>query len=152
MLKNAVIDLKISRLVLFPAIAWLLRTLSILPFVNEKGNLIVTFSENPGGAGLPANVDYFFSTLFFVVIFLTLFFSKLLFSKSGTGNYFYKGLVISASFILVFLGIDIILELIILKRAIHHYFVAIFLDYSPVVLIPVIVGSILQQEYLKFKR
>ena len=145
-MKEAIKDLKVWKLLLFPFIVYSLRGLAVMMFINEQGSLTLIIPE---GGGLPANVDYFFSTILFVVTFSMLFFTKLLFAQSSVGNYMKKGITIVIFFIGQFFLWDILVEMIIYNRAFLNYITVVFIDYSPVIFIPLFIGIILKKEYAK---
>jgi len=144
--KETIKDLKLWKLLLFPFIAYTLRAIVIMLFINDQGSLSLII---PPDGGLPANVDYFFSSTIFVVTLSMLIFTKMLFAQSHVGNYFFKGLIISIFFILQFIVWDIIVEIIIIDRTILNYIRVVFIDYSPVIFIPIFIGMILEKEHSK---
>ena len=148
MISKTIADLKVWRLVGCAIVIYLVRGMTIMLFLDKSGNLPL---DVVAGGGLPANVDYFFSTTFFIVIILTLASVKGLFAYSGVGNYLAKGVVISVSFLALFLAMDIVVEIIIYHRTFANYFRVVFIDYSPIALIPLFVGMILHKEYLKIR-
>jgi len=149
MIKETIKDLKLWKLLLFPFIVYIIRAIVIMSFLDlEVGNLP---NYSPEGVGLPPNVDYFFSATTFAMTILMLLFTKILFVKSSVGNYITKGLTISLLFILQFVILDIIIEIIIYNRTIWEYIRIVFIDYSPVIFIPIFTGIILNKEYIKIK-
>ncbi|GAL15931.1 hypothetical protein JCM19233_6953 [Vibrio astriarenae] len=139
-------DLGLKKLLVIPFIVYGLRGIAVLLFLNEQGGLTIILPED---GGLPPNVDYFFSTTIFVVTVAMLASTMYLFNQSGIGNYAMKGLVIMFFFIGQFVAWDVVIEIIIYERTILGYIEAVFIDYSPVIFIPLFMGWTMQKEFAK---
>lgn len=122
-------------------ILWLVRLLALIPFLDENGSVPSVSADGR----IPANVEYFFSVLIFVVTLTTLLGVAYLLGRRTTVGPLAQGVVIAVGLLVVVAIFDLLFTVVIGGRSPVNWFRNLALDYSPLILIPVVVGWILQR-------
>lgn len=121
---------------------WIVRLITALPFLDNEQRLPVAVTVD---GRLPENVEIFFSILILALVITTLLCCLWLFRNWGGGSAFMFGLNAGLVMLIVVSAIDLILAVGLGTRTLGGWFVNQFLDLSPVLLIPLFLGVIIDK-------
>ena len=129
------------KMILSGLIIWVVRLVAALPFLDSEQRLSVTLTSD---GRLPENVEIFFSVLILALVAATIVCTIWLFQQvDGTGTAY--GLKAGLIMLAVVSVIDLILAVGLGSRTLGGWFINQFLDLSPVLLIPLAIGFVLDR-------
>lgn len=131
----------IVRVIGVGVILWLVRLLALFPFLDANGRVPSLSTDG----SIPANVEYFFSMLIFVVTLTTLLGVAYLLARPTTVTPLAQGVAIAWGLLLIVALLDILFTVILGGRSLAAWFRNLALDYSPLILLPIGIGWIMQR-------
>ena len=129
----------LTRFALGGIFIWLVRLATSLPFLDDEQRLAVTLTDDQR---LPERVEVFFSVLILTLVASTLLASIWAF-RTTDGNSTQRGLAGGLVMLAVVATIDLVLAVGAGTRTLGGWFVNQLLDLSPLVLIPLAAGFLL---------
>lgn len=135
-------EIGIVRIFLTGVVVWIARLAVLFPFLNENGNVPSISADGR----IPANVEYFFSTFIAAMTLATLLGVLYLFNRPTSSSPAQQGAAIALGLTLGVALMDILVTVVVNGRGCANWFLNMALDYSPLILIPLFVGFILQHK------
>lgn len=122
-------------------VLWVLRMATSLGFLDANGRLPVVLEDGR----LPANVEYFFTTLMSVYVVGAMAAAAWLLRRTPASRATAAGLGVGVGLVAVFLVLDGGLEIFVAHRGWAHHFRNVVLDYGPLFLIPAGAGWLMSR-------
>ena len=119
---------------------WLARTLFLQPFIDETGQVPV-----PSMAHLPLSAEIFFTLLMLTLIVATLAACWVLFTPNSASGYATQGATAALWLIGLCTLFDLLFQTIFGAQSLTDYLLRVWLDFLPVMLIPITVGYLLSR-------
>lgn len=123
------------------SLIWGVRTLLLQPFVDAEGHFPASAAE----ADLPLSTEVFFSLLMLALVVATLIACWFIFRTQSPAGYAKQGLTAGLWLVGICTLYDLLFQTVFGAHSFMQYVVRVWIDYAPVLIIPIGLGLILER-------